>query len=227
MKKIKTVNGIKTIDDWANDLVPIQLREILQEHRNTLIDKIMSGLELYVISKLNHKATKGQLERMKLRLFNLKHTGIDMDNYSSVLELVMQREQVNLDSGIFYIEIDNVLRNEIKGLPMPTRPGETVRFTNTDFVRFIRRDLVCNIQTSSGLRKHIKDTYGVANIDEVKLQYLLLELSDYFKNDSQDYSWLLQKLDESRYVDPELGNKIILNEELGAILDKHFDNVRV
>jgi hypothetical protein len=114
MKTVKTANGFKKIEDWNLDLVPVQLRTILQEHRATLIDKIMNnGLASYVDYKFNIKIPTNKMDGLKLNLENLKNSGIDVNKYSLVFDTVLKNEFTSLDNAIFYGEIDSSIRSNI------------------------------------------------------------------------------------------------------------------
>lgn len=107
MKTIKTVNGIKKIEDWNVDLVPVQLRTILQEHRATLIDKLIAGgISTYIDYKFNTRVSPKRILTLKLNLENLRDSGIDINRYRPIFDAVSKNEFTNLDNSIFYTEID-------------------------------------------------------------------------------------------------------------------------
>jgi hypothetical protein len=111
MKTVKTANGIKKIEDGHQQLVPIQLRTILQEHRATLIDKLLSGgLDAYIDYKFSMKASPKEMERIKDSLDVLKHDGIDILAYGSIFQAVMSHDFTTLDNSLFYAEIDQAIK---------------------------------------------------------------------------------------------------------------------
>ena len=111
MKTIRTANGVKKIEDWNANLVPIQLRSILQEHRAVLIDKlIQGGLVAYIDYKFTMKAAPKLLEQIKDTLTLLKHDGIDILVYASIFDAVLKNEFTTLDNTLFYIEIDQTIK---------------------------------------------------------------------------------------------------------------------
>jgi hypothetical protein len=112
MKTVKTANGVRRIEDWNRHLVPIQLRTILQEHRATLIDKlIVGGLEAYIDYKFCVKTIPDQGRDIRESLQQLKEEGIDMALYGSIFDEIERRECIHLANGLFYIEIDRAIRN--------------------------------------------------------------------------------------------------------------------
>ena len=113
MKTVKTANGFKKIEDGNLDLVPVQLRIILQEHRATLINKLCVDLETYLDYKFNMKISLKKLDSLKLSLENLKNSGIDIIKYAMVFDTVLKNEFTFLDNSLFYNEIDSIIRSNI------------------------------------------------------------------------------------------------------------------
>jgi len=114
MKTIKTVNGIKKIDDWNLDLVPLQLRQVLQDHRATLIDKLLGGgLAAYIDYKFNTKISAKTFDLLKQKLNDLKQSGVDVMLYQSIFDLVLKNEHTVLNNVLFYDEIDLVIKSNL------------------------------------------------------------------------------------------------------------------
>lgn len=114
MKTIKTANGIKKIEDWNLDLVPLQLRYVLQDHRATLIDKLLSGgLATYVDYKFTTKITSKTHDLLKQKLTDLKQSGVDVMLYQSIFDLVLKNEHTALNNTPFYDEIDLVIKTNL------------------------------------------------------------------------------------------------------------------
>lgn len=115
MKTIKTANGIKKIEDWNYDLVPLQLRSILQEHRLTLINRlIQGGVASYVDYKFNKKVQSQQLTKIIEDLESLKRSGIDIDTYEPIFQDVLNREYTALTNVLFYAEIDKTIQETLQ-----------------------------------------------------------------------------------------------------------------
>jgi hypothetical protein len=226
MKRIKTVNGIREIDNWNDSLIPVQLSEILHEHRSGLITKVISGLDHYLKYKLSYKVSKVELKEVKEQLFYVKHSGINIKHYETILEEVLHKDNVILDSTLFYEEIDDAIKTKLAGKAKVVEEGQTPTFNLNDLVIRVRIDMVNKIQTESGLKEYIAQTYGTPIKDQVKLLYLLDEIREHFKEEPTDYRWLLTLFRKLSYVDWELGNKSIFDDEVRPILDKHFIDIR-
>jgi hypothetical protein len=91
-----------------------QLRNILQQHRSFLIDKLIAGnLSNYIDYKFNAKSTVNQLKEITNRLFELKDTRIDPTLYAPIFENVEHNDFTNLDNKIFYTEIDWIIQSKL------------------------------------------------------------------------------------------------------------------
>lgn len=111
MKTVKTANGVRKIEDWDQHLIPLQLRTILQEHRSTLVNKLIAGgLAAYIDYKFAIKALPKQLEQITEALEVLRHDGIDISIYGVIFEMVLRNEFTNLDNALFYMEIDKTIK---------------------------------------------------------------------------------------------------------------------
>jgi hypothetical protein len=129
MKTIKTVNGIKRIDDWDVNLIPVQLRSILHDHRKALVDKLVTGgLDLYIDYKFSTKASFQQVERIKLKLTELANSGIDLEVYQPIFDEVMENEFTKLDNARFYYEIDEIIKAVILKSDLFREGGRQVFF---------------------------------------------------------------------------------------------------
>jgi hypothetical protein len=114
MKTIKTANGIKKINDDDVSMVSIQLRSILQEHRATLISKLITGgLATYVDYKFSAKVSQKQMQQLKDSLNELRNAPLDISAYRNVFLTVHDNDFTVLDNVAFYTEIDQVIQNSL------------------------------------------------------------------------------------------------------------------
>jgi hypothetical protein len=107
MKTVRTVLGTKKIEDKDHQLVLLQLRDILDAHRGTLISRLITDLPVYIDYKFNVKVNSKELEIIKEKLAYLKNSSVDMDKYNFILESVMSHESTYVAAGPFYKEIDD------------------------------------------------------------------------------------------------------------------------
>lgn len=107
MKTVRTVLGNKRIEDQDHQLVLLQLRDILDAHRGTLITRLITDLPTYIDYKFNVKVNSRELETIKEKLSYLKNSSVDMDKYRFILDTVMSNETTYVATGPFYKEIDD------------------------------------------------------------------------------------------------------------------------
>ena len=115
MKTIKSaLLGNKQLIDTNPDVLLLQLKEILKDHRELIITRMMSDLTTYIIYKFEVKPTKNMLEIVKGQLLDLKKGNIDLENYKSVVQMVLNRAVTHLTNEPFYVEIDEYLAQYIQ-----------------------------------------------------------------------------------------------------------------
>ena len=107
MRTVSTVVGIKKIEEKDYQVAVLQLREILDAHRGTLITRLISDLPTYIDYKFNRKVDSKQLEAIKDKLSFLKNSSVDMDKYGFILQNVMNHETTYVATEPFYKEIDD------------------------------------------------------------------------------------------------------------------------
>lgn len=107
MRTVRTVLGIKKIEEKDYQVAVLQLREILDAHRGTLITRLISDLPTYIDYKFNRKVDSKQLEAIKDKLSFLKNSSVDMDKYGFILQNVMDHESTYVATEPFYKEIDD------------------------------------------------------------------------------------------------------------------------
>jgi hypothetical protein len=115
MKTIKSaLLGTKQLIDTNPDVLLLQIREILKEHRELIITRMISDLPTYIIYKFNVKPNRKMVETVKDQLLDLKKGNVDLDKYSNVVQMVLNRAVTHLTNEPFYVEIDEYLEPSIQ-----------------------------------------------------------------------------------------------------------------
>lgn len=115
MKTIKSaLLGAKSLIDTTEDVLLAELRDLLKEHRELIINRLIKDLPTYLDYKFNVKTTKQIHETVKHQLLDLKHSRVDLDNYKAVVNQVLTRAVIHLTNEPFYIEIDAYLAPYVK-----------------------------------------------------------------------------------------------------------------
>jgi hypothetical protein len=110
MKTIKSaLLGSKSLIDTNEEVLLIQLKEILKEHRERIINRLLTDLPTYLDYKFNVKANKQLVETVKDRLLDLKKSNADLDKYNSVVQQLLAKAVTHLTNEPFFKEIDDYL----------------------------------------------------------------------------------------------------------------------
>jgi hypothetical protein len=118
MKTIKSVNGFKQIDATSESAAIVLLKEILMEHRNTLITRLLSDLSTYIRYRFNFKPDALKIETIKDQLHSLKNSSIELEKYDTILEQFLNNENIFIHAEPFYKEIDEKISWELTNTPM-------------------------------------------------------------------------------------------------------------
>ena len=113
IRTIKISKGVRRIDDQNQNAALLKLREILNEERKILINRMESDLNSYIQYRFSKKANTTQLEKIKAKLLSLKNSNVDLDNYNSIVRDFFQQENTFVRSEPFYKEIDQCLSDEL------------------------------------------------------------------------------------------------------------------
>jgi hypothetical protein len=115
MKIIKSaLLGFKKLDDSDPDLLLSQLREVLHQHQEILINRLMSDLPTYLYYRFQLKVTKGEIEEIREKLAYLKNKNVNMETFKEVIHQVQTKPTTHLTNELFYAEIDSLLKLFVK-----------------------------------------------------------------------------------------------------------------
>jgi hypothetical protein len=110
MKTVKSaLLGSKQLIDTNADVLSIQLKEIIREHRALVITRLISDLPTYLDYKFELKANKDLLLKIKEELLAMKNGGVDLTAYDNIVQQLLNRAVVHLTNEPFYKEIDECL----------------------------------------------------------------------------------------------------------------------
>lgn len=90
-----------------------QVREVLNQHRDTLINRLLNDLPTYVDYKFKARPSTHELLHIKEKLLNVTKTNVDLDKFQSVVKQVKKKGTTRLTNEIFFSEIDELIRWQI------------------------------------------------------------------------------------------------------------------
>lgn len=112
-RAIRIANGIKKIELGNENMAMLQIGDVLKEHRQILINSMLSDLPSYIRYQFKTPATKDQLQNIRNRLLDLKNSAISLARYSETIADVLANETTYVKSEPFYLEINEVIGQEL------------------------------------------------------------------------------------------------------------------
>ena len=110
MKTVKSgLLGKKELIDSSPDELLLQFKDIIKQHRSVVINSLLANVPTYVDYKFELKLDADQLAKMKDELIRLQESQVDLKNYDSIVEQLINRPIVHLTNQPFYKEIDECL----------------------------------------------------------------------------------------------------------------------
>lgn len=117
MKAIESpLIGRKPILARDPGMMRFQVQQILNAHRDKLINSLLKDVPYFLAYRLGAKATETELQEIESKLLRLKKGNVDMDTtYHSIIDQVKKKEITRLTNELFYSEIEELLlRKELK-----------------------------------------------------------------------------------------------------------------
>lgn len=107
MKTIKSaLLGTKSLIDTNEEVLIVQLKDILKQHRELIINRLLGDLIAYLDYKFQTKPDKQMMDAIKDKLIALKKSNVSMEYYQFIEKQVMNRAVIHLTNEPFYVEID-------------------------------------------------------------------------------------------------------------------------
>lgn len=115
MKTVKSaLLGSKNLIDTNPEVLLVQLRQIIKEHRALIINRLVGELPVYLDFKFQYKPDKNSSLRIKEELMSLKNSGVGLQHYENIVSQLMNRSVVHLTNEPFYLEIDQLLASIVQ-----------------------------------------------------------------------------------------------------------------
>jgi hypothetical protein len=114
MKTIQSsLLGKKSIVATDPQVQLFQVREVLNLHRDTLINRVLTDLPAYVDYKFKSRPSIHELMNIKEQLLNVTKTNVDLDRFKPVVRQIRKKETTRLTNELFFSEIDSLIRRHI------------------------------------------------------------------------------------------------------------------
>lgn len=225
MKTIKTFMGVRPIEGSELGFLRIQIREILQQSRKSLIERLLAekALEEYVLHRFDLKVTPPKAMQIRAKLQELQDSGINMARYRMVFQAALDNDNTQVDTPVFYAEIDHYIKLYLHEIQIEFDLKENFQISQINIIQNTRQMLIGKIITEKGFRNFVLGQYNIELTDVAKIQYLLQELQDYFMETQIDYQVIVDFITR-QHLEIVDGAKQYFKKEVVKVLQKHFDH---
>jgi hypothetical protein len=111
MKIIKSrLIGTRCIKAKDPNVQLFQVRMLLNQHRDALVDRILSDLSTYIDFKFKLQPTRNNLVLIFEKLSAFKAKDVDIEFYEPLLKQLQRKDEVVLSNEYFFLEIDEQIR---------------------------------------------------------------------------------------------------------------------
>jgi hypothetical protein len=87
-----------------------QVRMVLNQHRDALVDRILTDLATYIDFKFKTQPSRSNLLVIYERLTAFKSKDVDLEFYQPVLKQLQRKDEIALSNDCFFLEIDEQIR---------------------------------------------------------------------------------------------------------------------
>lgn len=114
MKIIKsTLLGACCIRAQEPNIQLFQLRNILNQHRDALVGRVLSDLQTYIDFKFQQKPSRAELANIWENIAALRQRDVDLEYYQPLLKQISKKDEVKLANDYFFLEIDENIRKHL------------------------------------------------------------------------------------------------------------------
>lgn len=111
MKIIKsTLIGSRLIRAQEPNIQLFQVKNVLDQHRDALVDRVLSDLSTYIDFKFHQQPSRRDLAMIFDRLLAFKRRSVDIEFYQPVVNEIMRKDEVKLKNDCFFLEIDEQIK---------------------------------------------------------------------------------------------------------------------
>lgn len=114
MKIIKSnLVGSRCIRAQEPNIQLFQLRNVLNQHRDVLVGRVLSDLPGYIDFKFCQKPSRFDLAIIWENLSDLRKRDVDLEYYEPLLKLISKKDEIRLANDYFFLEIDEHIRQHL------------------------------------------------------------------------------------------------------------------
>ncbi len=111
MRVIKsTLIGARLVRASEPNIQLFQIRNVLDQHRDALVDRILADLPTYIDFRFHQQPNRKDLALIFDRLLAFKRRSVDIDFYQPLIKEIMKKEETKLKNDCFFLEIDEQIK---------------------------------------------------------------------------------------------------------------------
>ncbi len=111
MRVIKsTLIGARLVRASEPNIQLFQIRNVLDQHRDALVDRVLADLPTYIDFKFRQQPSRKDLALIFDRLLAFKRRSVDIDFYQPLIKEIMKKEETKLKNDCFFLEIDEQIK---------------------------------------------------------------------------------------------------------------------
>ncbi len=111
MKILKSrLIGTRCIKAKDPNIQLFQIRMLLNQHRDALVDRILTDLATYIDFKFKTQPSRNNLQLLYERLAAFKTKDVDLEFYEPLLKQLHRKDEIVMTNDCFFLEIDEQIR---------------------------------------------------------------------------------------------------------------------
>lgn len=111
MKVIKSgLIGARVVKAKEPNIQLFQIRVVLNQHRDALVNRILSDLSTYIDFKFHLQPARNELIALAEKIAGLKSRDVDLEYYQPMLKELKRKDEIKIKNDYFFLEIDDTIR---------------------------------------------------------------------------------------------------------------------
>lgn len=102
--------GTRCIKAKDPNIQLFQVRMLLNQHRDALVDRILTDLATYIDFKFKTQPSRSDLISLYERLSAFKAKDVDLEFYEPILKQLNRKDEITFTNDYFFLEIDEQIR---------------------------------------------------------------------------------------------------------------------
>jgi hypothetical protein len=102
--------GARVVKAQEPNVQLFQIRVVFNQHRDALVNRILSDLSTYLDFKFHLQPARMELIALAEKIAGLKNRDVDLDYYKPMLKELKRKDEIKIKNDYFFLEIDENIR---------------------------------------------------------------------------------------------------------------------